>query len=71
MQTYRLVNTDDSVPKLPLVGYKHVGTPVEFKARYTKVNEKGETVKDESKIHNPCCSYSRTACDVIFIKDRE
>ena len=61
--TYRLVNTDDLVPKAPPVVvrvnkqtyyYQHVGVAVDFTALYpgakSKINEKDE--------HSPCCSYS-------------
>ena len=58
VNTYRLVNTEDSVPKLPVGGYAHVGIAVEFTAPYFKVDESGKTTNDEGKIHNPCCSYA-------------
>lgn len=48
--TYRLVNTADAVPNQPpqALGYKHVGTAVEFTADYGNKHDN----------HNPCCSYS-------------
>jgi hypothetical protein len=49
-ETFRLVNTADTVPTFPLkpAGYVHVGIPVSFTADYG----------DEKKTHNPCCSYA-------------
>ena len=63
MPTYRLVNTDDLVPKAPpavvrvdkqTYHYQHAGTEVDFTALYT--NKKGKL--DEKEEHSPCCSYS-------------
>ena len=48
VQTYRLVNTYDEVPKLPPGGYVPVGTEAPFGADYPTEGER----------HNPCCSYS-------------
>jgi hypothetical protein len=49
IETYRLVNTYDAVPKAPVNPlYVHVGTEVYFGADY----------KNEAQKHNPCCSYS-------------
>lgn len=55
INTYRLINTEDSVPKLPPGGYEHVGCAVEFTALYDKEDNSG---KDFGKMHNPCCSYA-------------
>jgi hypothetical protein len=63
MPTFRLVNTEDMVPKLPpaavrvnkqMYYYQHVGAEVEFTALY--LNSKGKL--DEKDEHSPCCSYS-------------
>lgn len=63
MPTYRLVNTDDLVPKAPPTAvrvdkqtyyYQHAGTEIDFTALYT--NKKGKL--DEKDEHSPCCSYS-------------
>jgi len=63
MPTFRLVNTDDLVPKLPPAvvrvnqqnyHYQHVGVEVDFTALYQ--NSKGKL--DEKDEHSPCCSYS-------------
>ena len=63
MPTYRLVNTEDLVPKLPPAAvrvdketyyYQHAGTEVDFTAFYP--NDKGKL--DEKDEHSPCCSYS-------------
>jgi triacylglycerol lipase len=54
-ETFRLVNTADTVPTLPEnPEYVHVGTQVSFNADY------GVEVKphNEKKTHNPCCSYA-------------
>ncbi|GAA4623994.1 hypothetical protein GCM10023196_022500 [Actinoallomurus vinaceus] len=49
VQTFRLVNTYDEVPKLPLqLAYVPVGVEAPFGADYPK----------ERQRHNPCCSYS-------------
>jgi len=50
LETFRIVNTADVVPKLPPVsiGYVHIGVPIEFDADYGS----------EAKNHNPCCSYA-------------
>jgi hypothetical protein len=50
LQTFRLVNTADSVPNFPSKppGYVHVGTQVSFNADYGA----------EKKTHDPCCSYA-------------
>lgn len=49
MQTFRLVNTDDAVPKLPKnPEYEPVGVEAPFGADYPNEGER----------HNPCCSYS-------------
>ncbi|HEY6334106.1 MAG TPA: hypothetical protein VI756_32625 [Blastocatellia bacterium] len=55
-ETFRLVNTADSVPNFPdtSLGYVHVGTQISFNADY--VNEFGK--RQEKKIHDPCCSYA-------------
>ena len=55
-ETFRLVNTADSVPKFPQkpAGYVHVGTEISFNASYS--DEFG--IPDEKKIHDPCCSYA-------------
>ena len=55
-ETFRLVNTADSVPNFPdnPKGYVHVGTEIAFNAVYTDVIGK----PDEKKIHDPCCSYA-------------
>jgi len=51
-ETYRLVNTADTVPNFPgpplHPWYVHVGTEVSFNADYGA----------EEKTHNPCCSYA-------------
>lgn len=49
-ETFRLVNTADTVPNFPSTpsGYVHVGTQVSFNADYGA----------EKKTHNPCCSYA-------------
>ena len=59
LETYRLVNTADTVPnfpppKPPRPDYVHVGTAVSFNADY------GEKLipHQEKKTHNPCCSYA-------------
>lgn len=48
--TFRLVNTEDTVPKSPpeKTGYVHVGDAVTFSKNYG----------GEAQTHNPCCSYS-------------
>lgn len=51
VQTFRLVNTADTVPNLPPQSsgaYLHVGAEVSFNADYGA----------EKKTHNPCCSYA-------------
>ena len=48
VQTFRLVNTYDEVPKLPPGGYVPVGVEAPFGADY----------QTEAERHNPCCSYS-------------
>ncbi|TLG75065.1 lipase family protein [Methylocystis sp. B8] len=51
VKTFRLVNTADTVPKLPPKrsgDYQHVGIEVPFNADYGA----------EKKMHNPCCSYA-------------
>ncbi len=51
--TYRLVNTNDPIPKLPpKKGYQHTGKAVCFDADYGGL-----------KNHNPCCSYSYAVCN--------
>jgi hypothetical protein len=51
-ETFRLVNTADTVPTFPSTlkspAYVHVGIEVPFNADYG----------DEQSIHNPCCSYA-------------
>lgn len=63
MPTFRLVNTEDEVPKLPpstvivnkqVYHYQHAGTEIDFTALYT--NKKGKL--DEKDEHSPCCSYA-------------
>lgn len=48
VQTFRLVNTYDEVPKLPPGAYVPVGVEAPFGADYPT----------EAECHNPCCSYS-------------
>jgi hypothetical protein len=48
VQTFRLVNTYDKVPKLPPGAYVPVGVEAPFGADYPT----------EAECHNPCCSYS-------------
>ncbi|WP_084265249.1 lipase family protein [Actinomadura macra] len=48
VQTFRLVNTYDEVPKLPPFPYEAVGVEAPFGAKYSSEGER----------HNPCCSYS-------------
>jgi hypothetical protein len=48
VQTFRLVNTYDEVPKLPPGAYEPVGVEAPFGADY----------QTEAERHNPCCSYS-------------
>jgi hypothetical protein len=48
VQTFRLVNTYDEVPKLPPGAYVPVGVEAPFGADYPT----------EAERHNPCCSYS-------------
>ncbi len=48
VQTFRLVNTYDEVPKLPSGAYVPVGVEAPFGADYPTEGER----------HNPCCSYS-------------
>ncbi|WP_198008789.1 lipase family protein [Methylocystis rosea] len=51
VQTFRLVNTADTVPNLPPKrsgDYQHVGIEVPFNADYGA----------EKKTHHPCCSYA-------------
>lgn len=62
IDTYRLVNTEDAVPKSPPDRrYTHVGNSVEFTALYNKETASDDEKKkkpDEGKMHNPCCSYA-------------
>ena len=48
VQTFRLVNTYDAIPKLPPPPYVPVGVEVPYGADYPTEPER----------HNPCCSYS-------------
>lgn len=48
VQTFRLVNTYDAVPKLPPGPYVPVGVEAPYGADYPT----------EAECHNPCCSYS-------------
>ncbi|GAB3987562.1 hypothetical protein GCM10029978_106860 [Actinoallomurus acanthiterrae] len=48
VQTFRLVNTYDTVPKLPPGAYVPVGLEAPYGADYPT----------EAECHNPCCSYS-------------
>jgi hypothetical protein len=53
MPTYRLINTNDPVPKMPPEKeYRHIGKAVCFDVDYGGL-----------KNHNPCCSYSYAICN--------